>query len=111
MKTYYRRDDVLEALANGELVKTDEVSARVLRQRVWICGAGSPGCLYDNGPNYHRTRREALDDLINCADGYGTANGDDAPPRGFISELRRYGRAMSRGWVYEVSSGTIGSIL
>lgn len=105
MSKYQTRAAVLEALANGRHVKPSEVAPRVLRARVWIAGAGSPGCLYDSGPNYHASARDAIEDCVFIAE-----NGEGAS-RGLRSELRAYGAAYRNGWRYEVSADTLGSLL
>jgi hypothetical protein len=96
---------VLDALNDGRIVKRDEVSARVLGARVYISGSGMPGCLYDYGPNYSRTKTAAIEDLLFAADS------DEGAPRGMATALRRYG-SFSHGYMrYEVSRDTLESVL
>lgn len=102
---YRTRADVLSALADGRAVNASEVSPRVLRARVWVSGSGSPGCLYDYGPNYSASARDAVADLLFVAD-----CGDGAP-RGLRAELMRAGSAYRGGVRYEVSADSIGCIL
>lgn len=105
MIIYKTRAAVLEALADGRRVKSDEVSPRVLRSHVWVAGSGSPGCLYDYGPNYHVSAADAVADLLFVAD-----IGDGAP-RGMRAELMRSGSYYADGTQYQLSWDVIGSIL
>ena len=78
--------EALERLADQRIVHANDVEARAMRRKVWISGNGSPGCLYDNGPNYHETKADAI---ASCA---FTADWDDDSPnpyRGIVSALRR----------------------
>lgn len=102
---YTTRDDALQAINDGVRVKPDDCHPRVLRARVWISGAGSPGCLYDSGPNYHASRADAIEDCLFIAD-----SGEGAP-RGMRASLRRYGSAYANGWRYEIGPDTLGGIL
>jgi hypothetical protein len=98
-KKYKTVAAVLEATNDGRGISRDEVAARVLRANVWGVGAGQPGCLYDNGPNYSTSRRAAIADAVWHA-------GDDAP-RGFAAELARNGSANAGGQRYEVYQATV----
>ncbi len=92
---------VLDATNDGRTIRREDVSARVLRAKVWGVGAGQPGCLYDYGPNYHRSKRAALEDAVWHADA------GDGAPRGFKVALSRYGYADAGGMHYEVFRATI----
>lgn len=102
---YKTRADVLQALADGRIVDREEVSPRALRARVWVSGSGSPGCLYDYGPNYSASAADAVADLLFVAD-----TGEGAP-RGLRAELMRNGSAYRDGICYEVSADTLGGVL
>lgn len=97
---------VLELLADGRAVKRSDVAARVLRRRIYVTGSGQPGCLYDSGPDYHATKKAAVDSLVWLADdGEGT-------PRGMRAALLREGRYIDANGVrYEVSQDALGSVL
>jgi hypothetical protein len=83
-----------------------DVAARVLNCKIWVSGSGQPGCLYDYGPNYSRTREQAIEDMCFVADS------ETGVPRGMKTALRRYGSFTdSRGVQYEVSQDTLGSVL
>lgn len=103
MTTYTTRAAVMQAIAYDRRINAADVSPRVLASRVWVSGAGSPGCLYDNGPAYHTSKSDAIAYCVFIA-------GDDAP-RGFATSLKRCGIADSEGMRYEVGATTIGAIL
>lgn len=102
---YKTLDDVLQALADDRPVSRDDVAARVLNRKVWVYGAGSPGCLYDSGPYYTDSKRNAVACLVELAD-----NGEGTP-RGVVTELRRSHCSYRNGWRYELSQDTLGGIL
>jgi hypothetical protein len=102
---YKTLSDVLQALADGRTVNRNDIAARVLDCHVWISGAGSPGCLYDSGPNYHATKADAVSDLLFIAD-----SGEGAP-RGMRAALMRGEYVQHDGWNYEMSRDTLRSIL
>lgn len=96
-------DEVMERLADERTVKRDEVDPAVLTRTVWVSGNGSPGCLYDNGPNYHRTKADAIASCAFVFDEY----------KGVVTSLRKY-----HSWtcpdtheVCEISESTINEIL
>ncbi len=101
MSKYKTVRAVLEATNEGCAIKRDEVSARVLRAKVWGMGAGQPGCLYDNGPSYYTSKRTALESAVRHAD-----DGEGAP-RGFRAELERRGHAEASGQRYEIYRATV----
>jgi hypothetical protein len=99
MLTY---DEVLEHLAEQRLVVASDVYASALNRIVWVSGNGSPGCLYDNGPNYSRTKKDAIDSLAFIFD----------HERGCITELRRYHSwTAESGERCEISRHTLREIL
>lgn len=105
MKTYRTLDSVLIRIGDGFPVDRADVLSRVLDMKVWVYGAGSPGCLYDSGPYYTDSKRNAIASLAEIADnGNGT-------PRGFVTELRRFHSSTRNGWRYELSQDTLRSIL
>jgi hypothetical protein len=106
MAKYKTLDSVLEALANDRAVSKSDVSARVLRCKIWISGSGQPGCLYDYGPNYHRSKADAIADMAFVAD-----NGEDGIPRGIVTGLRHDHSFYHCGIHYEISQDTLGSVL
>jgi hypothetical protein len=73
-------DEVLQALADEQFIKSEDVRADVLRRRVWLMMYSAPGCLPD-----HRevctTKAQAIESAV-------TLYADDAP-RGFATALRR----------------------
>jgi hypothetical protein len=97
---------VLERLADGFPVNRTDVTDRVLRCRIVVAGAGSPGCLYDSGPDYFASRRDAIAHLLFIAD-----DGENDAPRGMATALRRDGSYSHNGWRYEWSETTLGSVL
>lgn len=100
---YKTRAAALERINDGWPVKCDEVSQRVMDSKVWVYGSGSPGCLYDNGPNYATSCREAIDSLCFCAD-----DGESGVPRGMKAALRAFGSFTdATGTRYEVSQHTL----
>lgn len=106
MKKYKTRDAVLQALADDRHVRASEVSAHVLRMKVWVYGAGQPGCLYDSGPYYSPTKEAAICDLVSMAD-----DGESGEPRGMLAELRRNHSATHGHWHFELSQDTLASLL
>lgn len=95
-------DEALEALANGRIINASDVRADALVRKVWVSGNGTPGCLYDNGPNYHRTKDDAIASLAQVFDW----------ERGIVTSLRRYHTWTSdRGERCEISQTTLRSIL
>jgi hypothetical protein len=52
-----------------------------MSEKHYIVGAGSFGCLYDYGPNFHETLGGAIADLTGYMEG-----GDDGAPEDFDAE-------------------------
>jgi hypothetical protein len=95
-------DEVMDRLNDERSVKRDEVDPKALTRKVWVSGNGSPGCLYDNGPNYHRTKEDAIASCAFVFDEY----------KGVVTALRKYHRWVSdRGEMCEISESTINEIL
>lgn len=95
-------DEVLDKLANDQRVTRDEVLGSALMRKVWVSGNGSPGCLYDNGPNYHRTKEDAVQ---SCAFTFDEE-------RGCATSLRKYHTWTAKsGEVCEISQTTLRDIL
>ena len=103
---YKTRDAVLQALADERYVRRADVAAHVLRMKVWVYGAGQPGCLYDSGPYYSPTKAGAIRDLVSMAD-----DGESGEPRGMLTALRRNHSATHAHWRFELSQDTLGSLL
>lgn len=99
-------DEVMQRLAYGRSVNRSEVKARALARRIWVAGAGSPGCLYDSGPYYSTTKRGAIEYLVSIAD-----DGEGGIPRGLVTALRAGYSFSHNGWVYEVSRSTLREVL
>lgn len=57
-----------------------------MKQTHWVYGSGSPGCLYDNGPNYAESKRDAINALAFTFDHLGSN-----AIRRMRSDLHRYG--------------------
>lgn len=102
-------DETLERLANEQRVSPSEVSARALRRKVWISGNGLPGCMYDNGPHYHATKRDAIE---SCAFAADWCDDSPNPYRGIVQSLRRYHSfTAATGERFEISQDTLGGII
>lgn len=98
--------EVLDLLGDGRAVDKANVAARVLKCKIWVYGAGSPGCMYDSGPYYDATKGNA----IACLAEYATdQNGDQL--RGVKTALRRDHCFYANGWRYEISQTTLGDVL
>jgi hypothetical protein len=103
---YKNLSEVLQALADERVVKAADVPARLLRAKVWVSGAGQPGCLYDYGPNYSRSKSDAIADVAFVAD-----DSESGIPRGIKAELARSGSFYHCGIRYEISVSTLGDVL
>jgi hypothetical protein len=102
---YKTRAAVLDALNDERTVYADEVSARARRSRIWVYGSGLPGCLYDNGPYYTDSKRNAI---ACCVDYACAASESMSAPRGMVTELRNgHSFTDSDGTRYEVSEDTL----
>jgi hypothetical protein len=99
-------DEAMQRLADERPVNRSEVKASALARRIWVAGAGSPGCLYDSGPYYSATKRDAIETLAFIAD-----DGESGTPRGLVTALRAGYSFSHNGWVYEVSRDTLGGVL
>lgn len=60
-----------------------------VRRSHWVMGAGQPGCLYDYGPNAHRSKRDAIADAAWLLGELEGVTGRDI--RRMRSDLHRYG--------------------
>ena len=74
-------EQIIDRLADGRDIA--EVPERLLARKIWVAGIGQPGCLYDAGPYYCRSKRQAIELLLDIAD-----NGEGAP-RGMRAALER----------------------
>lgn len=98
-------DEVMQRLADERPVRREDVRASVLRRKVWVYGHGQPGCLYDYGPCYSRTKKDAVEELCWIADiGEGV-------PRGMRAALLRDGTFWDDCTRYELSQDTLASLL
>ena len=102
-------DETMQRLGDERTVAADEVQARALSRKIWVSGNGSPGCLYDNGPNYHSTKADAI---ASCAFTADWCDDGPNPYRGIVSALRRYHSfTADTGEFFEISQTTLRDIL
>ena len=102
-------DEAMERLGDERTVDWHDVQARALSRKIWVSGNGSPGCLYDNGPNYHATKADAI---ASCA--FTAEWNDDSPNpyRGLVTALRKYhGFTADTGERFSISQTTLRDVL
>lgn len=114
-REYTELDDVLTALEDERTVTRDQCTKSVLDSKIWVAGAGSPGCLYDLGPEYHATKESAVDSMVKAIgyemDSNEGAIQDETIKHEACESLGMHGSYSYNFWRYEVSESTLGSIL
>jgi len=102
-------DEVMDKLSDERTVTHADVQARALRRKIWVSGNGQPGCLYDNGPHYHATKRAAIESCAFTAEW----NEDTPDPyRGLVTSLRKYhGFTAETGERFSISQTTLADVL
>jgi len=98
-------EEVLDRLADDLTVDRADVPGHLLKQKVWVAGLGQPGCLYDGGPYYCRSKRQAIELLLDIAD-----NGEGAP-RGMRAALERDGVFFNKYFRAEISQVFLGVVI
>ena len=94
-------DEVVDMINSEIQIDREDVKASVLKRKVWINANGLPGCMYDHqGTNM--TKADAIESCKLIADEY---------PRGFVTNLRKYGGASIDGYRYNVYRATIDELI
>ncbi len=97
-------DKVIERLNNDRKVTADMVLAEALKRKVWLAANGSPGCLYDSS-NICLTKQDAI---YTCA---LIADTGEGPPKGLISNLKKYHCFSDGGYRYVIDCTTLRDVL
>lgn len=79
-------DEALEAIGEQRGITSHDVQARALRRMVWVAEWHIPGCLSESF-DVVTTKRDAIECALRMAEG------PEGPPRGMLSDLRRFGRS------------------
>lgn len=79
-------DEALERINDQSGIRADDVQARALNRRVWVAEWHLPGCLSESF-SVTTDKRNAIAIALEMA------SGEDGPPRGMASDLRRFGRS------------------
>lgn len=77
-------DEALERLADERRIERNDVQAAALRRKVWLAEWHLPGCLSES-QSINLTKEDAIATAIDWADG------EDGPPRGMTTALRKHG--------------------
>lgn len=95
--------DALQRINDQYPVNRDEVQSRALQRHVWVAEWHLPGCLSESF-SITTDKRNAIAIALEMA------SGENGPPRGMASDLRKHGRsdrtapdAWARGAVTTVS--------
>ena len=81
-------DEAMEKIGDGHHVKYTEVLASAAKRKVWVAYWCYPGCLYEHVV-LCLTKKEAIEAAVEWA---------YEPERGYVTKLKRYGRAESRAF-------------
>lgn len=79
-------DDAVQALNEQSHIRADDVQARALQRIVWVYEWHLPGCMSESF-GIACSKRDAIAGCLSFAEGA------EGPPRGMLSDLRRYGRS------------------
>lgn len=98
-------DQVIDRLADGHPVDRADVPDQLLKRKIWVAGIGQPGCLYDAGPYYCRSKRQAVELLLDIAD-----DGEGAP-RGMKTALKRDEEFFGNYFTAKIAQEYLGDVI
>ena len=78
--------DALELISDERSIDASDVQARALSRYIWIAEWHLPGCISESR-SYCLTKNDAIESALSMA------SGADGPPRGMLTDLKRYGRS------------------
>jgi hypothetical protein len=79
-------DEAMERIGDERSIDRDEVQTRALQRYIWIAEWHFPGCLSESR-SYCLTKADAIESALDFA------SGENGPPHGMLSDLRRYGNS------------------
>lgn len=104
-------DEALQRINDERSLSASDVQARALSRVLWVAEWHFPGCMSESR-SYCLTKRDAIESALSFA------SGEDGPPRGMLSDLRRYGSsdrtapdAWARGAITTIERCTLRDIL
>ena len=79
-------DDAMQLINDERDVDAADVQTRALSRHIWIAEWHLPGCISESR-GYCLTKNDAIEHCLLMAEGA------DGPPRGMLTDLRKYGRS------------------
>lgn len=79
-------DDAMQLINDERSIDASDVQARALSSYLWIAEWHFPGCVSESR-GYCLTKNDAIEHCLSMA------AGADGPPRGMLTDLRKYGRS------------------
>jgi hypothetical protein len=103
--------EALDRINDERPLSASDVQARALARRLWVAEWHLPGCMSE-ARSYCLTKRDAIGAALSMAEGA------DGPPRGMLSDLKRFGSsdrtapdAWARGAITTIARVCLSDIL